>query len=408
MRYAFYLCFIIIIIAQTTILAQTKPNDLHIFGYFQVSFMQFSEQHYKTNRPDISGFDWIPKQNTFSIQHLNLFFSKNISDHWRAFINFEFTNSFSSHKNWGAFNLEEVWIRFKPSDQFGIQAGLLIPTFNNLNVIKNRTPLLPYIFRPFVYETSLKDFFFFIEDFVPSRAWVQASGTIKHKHIKSDYALYTGKPSNLSETGEYAPSGYDTTNTFLFGGRIGVRWHDLKAGISMTSDKKCFRFYSNNYTFDFDRMPRYRLGGDFSFQVGKIYFEGEYIKLIQDENYLTIYNNGEPVTDAIKEFRLDGKFIYGMLLLNATNKLKIYVSYSHTEIFVPFLTDNFSTLTIYDSKGKLAIPSFGAAWHINDNVILKAQYLEMNIEEYSRLYSSPDLQVEQDRSILMLAGSVFF
>jgi len=408
MRNRFHLCLIIITVTCTTVLGQTKPDDLNIFGYFQVSFMQFSEQDFKTNFPEVIESEWLPPQNTFSIQHLNLFLSKNISDHWRAFINFEFTNSFSSYKNWGAFNLEEVWIRYKPSDEFGTQAGLLIPTFNNLNEIKNRTPLLPYIFRPFVYETSLKDFFFFIEDFVPSRAWLQVSGTFKHRDIKFDYAFYTGNSPNISESGVYAPSGYDTTNTFLFGGRFGLRWLDLKAGISLTSDKKNSFMDYNTYDFKFNRMPRHRLGVDFSLQVGTVYIESEFIQLMQDEDYLTVLRDGEPVNDVTREFSFDGKFYYGMLLLNATKELDLYISYSAAEIYFPWVAAVNPTVTIYDTRGKLSIPTVGAAWHINDSVILKAQYLKMDIEEHTRLYSAVPVEVEQDRSILMLAGSVFF
>jgi len=407
MRSSLYSCLIITSFALTTIQAQNRPDPLNIFGYFQVSFMQFSEQDFKTNYPDMVSNDWLPKQNSFSIQHLNLFLSKNISDHWRAFINFEFTNSFSSFKNWGTFNLEEVWIRYKLKDEFSTQAGLLIPTFNNLNEIKNRTPLLPYIFRPFVYETSLKEFLYFFEDFVPSRAWLQLSGTLKKNDYKFDYAFYIGNSPNLSEGGNNSPSGYDTTNTFLLGGRVGIRWMDLKAGISFTHDKKNGREQDYIYTFSFEGMPRYRLGGDFSFQLGKFAFETEFIQVMFDESYLKVSENGEPVTDLKKNFSYDSRFFYGMILFQATPIFDLYAYYSIGRIQFPFLASA-SPVVLNEAYGDLMIPSFGVTWHINDSVILKAQYLAFNIDESAQLLYQPDLKVEQRRNILMLAGSVFF
>ena len=134
MRSSLFMYLIITSFALTTGQAQTRPDPLNIFGYFQVSFMQFSEQDFKTNYPEISSNDWLPKQNSFGIQHLNLFLSKNISDHWRAFVNFEFTNSFSSFKNWGTFNLEEVWIRYKP--QINILLKISLEHFLKANRIK--------------------------------------------------------------------------------------------------------------------------------------------------------------------------------------------------------------------------------------------------------------------------------
>jgi hypothetical protein len=102
-------------------------------------------------------------------------FCQKISAELDGFCQFEVLNTFSSSRQWGAFNVEEAWVKYNPNMRFNLKLGLQIPIFNNLNEIKNRTPLLPYIIRPLVYETSFGEIFP-IEEFVPARAFVQAYG----------------------------------------------------------------------------------------------------------------------------------------------------------------------------------------------------------------------------------------
>ncbi len=98
------------------------------FGYFQTSF-----QHRTSFGDD-------PAQNSFSLQQLNLFFQTDVSERWRAFVNFEVLNNFSSSRRWGGFNVEEAWLRYRLKTSFNLKIGLQIPIFNSLNEIKNRTP----------------------------------------------------------------------------------------------------------------------------------------------------------------------------------------------------------------------------------------------------------------------------
>jgi hypothetical protein len=127
--------------------ASARDGDapLRVFGYFQNSL-----QHWTT-------FENHPPQNSFSVQQLNLFMKKDLAPHWTAFVNFEFLNNYSSSRRWGAMNLEEAWVKYQSGPTFNLKLGLQIPTFNNLNEIKNRTPLLPYVIRPLVYEGALGD-----------------------------------------------------------------------------------------------------------------------------------------------------------------------------------------------------------------------------------------------------------
>ena len=152
---------------------QTKNSDLKIFGYFQASLG--SQKDLQTLR----------ESNSFTLQQLNLFLQKDLTADWTAFVNFEFVNSYSSVYNWGAFSLEEAWINYNRSNQFKLKLGLLTPAFNNLNEIKNRTPLLPYIIRPVVYESSFRETVP-TEQFLPARAFAQVYGSITLADTKFD------------------------------------------------------------------------------------------------------------------------------------------------------------------------------------------------------------------------------
>src|SRR5690606_13765889 len=125
------------------------------------------------------------------MQQLNIFLNKNLSNDFSAFVNLEFTNTFSSERNWGGLNLEEAWMKYSHSDAFNIKAGLLIPKFNYLNEIKNKTPLLPYVGRPTAYEATLAAALN-LEAYIPARAFLQVNGLVPVGDGKFDYAVYAG------------------------------------------------------------------------------------------------------------------------------------------------------------------------------------------------------------------------
>jgi hypothetical protein len=119
--------------------------------------------------------------------------------------------------------------------RFNLKLGLSIPTFNNLNEINNRTPLLPYVIRPLVYETSFNEFIP-IEEFVPARAFVQAYGFFPFGESKLDYAVFVGNSPNINSDPERGQTGTDTTATILVGGRLGIRYRELNLGFSATRE----------------------------------------------------------------------------------------------------------------------------------------------------------------------------
>ena len=117
--------FICSLFGYSKIFGQSGPAPLKTFGYFQNSF-EYNSDTQKDRR-----------LTTFTTQQLNLFFQKDLRQNWTSFVNFEWINTYSSEKKWGAFKLEEAWVRYRQSSQFSLKIGLHIPTFNHLNDFKN-------------------------------------------------------------------------------------------------------------------------------------------------------------------------------------------------------------------------------------------------------------------------------
>ena len=251
--------------------AQNNDSGLDVFGYFQASL--YKDQDSESGK----------KQNTFTLQQLNLMLQKDLSQRWSSFVNFEFTNSFSSFDNWGSFSLEEAWAQYRQSRYFRLKLGLLIPRFNNLNIIKNRTPLLPYIIRPLVYETSFQESFP-IEEFIPEQAYVQIHGSAPvGGEFKIDYSGYWGNSPNISTGDSSFKTGLDSTDTFLFGIRLGVRHPNFKLGFSSTSDK------TNRFIVLIDLKPKTDVKVAFYDYLGK---SASRMKSIWMKNMLT--GEGQP------------------------------------------------------------------------------------------------------------------
>jgi hypothetical protein len=335
--------------------SQTTDTDLKTFGYFQTSFT-----HQK-------GIQTRNEENSFQVQQLNLFLQKNLTSKWTAFINFEFLNSYSSFHNWGAHNLEEAWVGYRSSNQFKLKLGLQVPTFNNLNEIKNRTPLLPYIIRPLAYESSFNEIIR-IEEFVPSRAFAQVYGFIPWGKAKVEHALFIGNSPNINSDPTRGQTGVDSTNTFLFGGRLGLRFRNFKAGVSATFDDLDFSFLPDSLypIARLRKVQRIRLGGDFSFNVGKFSGEAEAIRVTYDDDH--------------PEVDFDREFYYGTLGCHLTENMFVYGSYWATR-------ENYHPVTDQD----IDVFNGGASFSLFDSLVLKAQYARVKIINSSQLPHKLDL-----------------
>jgi hypothetical protein len=325
--------------------AQLAGSDIKVFGYFQASFGY---------RKDL---DSTVENKSFSLQQLNLFLQKELAEKWTIFINFEMVNSFSSFRNWGAHNLEEAWVSYHRNAQFKLKLGLQVPTFNNLNEIKNRTPLLPYIIRPLAYESSFNEIIA-LDEFVPERAFVQLYGFIPAKDLKIDYAMFLGDSPNINSDPARGQTGVDTTKLFLVGGRLGLRTGNFKLGVSATSDHLNFSraALAQRYsTSSFKKVPRLRLGGDFSLNVGKWLWESEFIRVTYD--------------DDIPELNIDKKFYYGTLGFQLTERFLAYGGYW-------FIGENALPLRDLD----IIAPTVGAAFNLSEAIFVKTQYGPVRFE----------------------------
>jgi hypothetical protein len=369
-------------IAASDALAQREDNPLRVFGYFQNAFHHFTD------------FEDNPTQKSFNLQQLNLFFQKDLSKNWTAFVNFEALNTFSSSRQWGALNLEEAWVKYNPNVRLNLKLGLQIPIFNNLNEIKNRTPVLPYIIRPLIYETSFGEFIP-LEDFVPARAFVQAYGFFPARETKFDYAVYLGNSPNINDDPEKGQTGIDTTTAFLTGGRLGIRHGELKFGVSATHEK------SNEFigladtlgrrTAELKNLPVTRLGGDLSYNFANFSLESEFI--IVD------------VHDSIPELELALNFYYATLGYRFTNELFGYGSYWVTDVHATFLSPGAEEIRDED----ILISTLGISYDLSDRIRLKGQFARVANNETIQLLSQDSVKEREEKfNVWAIAISVFF
>ena len=378
-----------IIFLGSGLLAQAE-DDLRVFGYFQTGFQHVSS--------DVS-----KDENTFNLQQLNLFFQKNISTHWSAFVNFEILNNYSSSRHWGALNLEEAWVKYRYNKSFTLKLGLSVPTFNYLNEIKNRTPLLPYIIRPLIYETSFGEFLA-LEEFVPARAFAQVYGFWPIRGIKLDYALYLGNSPNINNNSEKGQTGVDTTATFLVGGRVGIRLVDGQAGVSATYDRtNMFQdalghqdlsiLLEGRSPRDFEERPRFRLGVDLSYLWNKFYLESEYVSVVYDDGW--------------DQLEADRRFYYFTLGYHFSDKLFLYGGYWETQeeyTIVEDITAGIFGDDIKFTNGEfyVQVPVAGLAYRLNDRITLKAQFARPRLKSNTSLFLINDTE-----NFHSLAVSVF-
>jgi len=362
--------------------AQIDQPPIKVFGYFQNSLQQWT------------AFEERPELNSFSLQQLNLFFQKDFNPSWTAFVNFEFLNNFSSSRQWGSANLEEAWIRYRADMRFNLKLGLLLPIFNHLNEIKNRTPLLPYVIRPLAYETSFSEFIP-VEILTPLRAFAQAYGFFPSGEAKFDYAVFLGNSPNINNSSMLGQTGVDTTATFLVGGRVGLRYRDFKLGLSGTYDRdSIFEDLAADFGFQpggFSEIPKTRLGGDLSYHHVKFFFEGEFIKVDMKRDTPGLNAN------------LD--FFYITLGHRVTEKLLAYGSYWFMDEDLSISTRNREI----DEDSDVRVYTGGISHGLMDRISLKAQFARVISEErHGPSIDGITLKGQDDFNVWTLAASVIF
>ena len=357
---------------------------MRLFGYFQNQYQQAGAPNAARER------------NSFALQQLNVFVQKDLARNWTALVNLEVLNTFSTSRQTGAMNLKEAWVRYRHGRGLNIRAGLQIPIFNHLNAIKDQTPVLPYVTRPLVYEESLEEVAS-LEEFIPDRAFLQVFGTLQPaKPLKVDYAFFIGNSPNIADLDDDGQSGVDTTNTLLFGARLGLRIQDLKAGVSITHDRSNrFRRVARVLEVPVDaltELPRIRVGVDVRYTVGPLTFEGEYIYVH--------YHERDHLLEINKEF------YYGTLRWLIRDRLTLYGSFWVTREQnnippppqAPQPPDGVFSFVLRNDA-----PSVGAAFNLSDRIVLKGQYARLERSNNTRFVAR-----ERSFNIYSVAVSVFF
>lgn len=353
----------------------SAQGDIQVFGFFQ-GFASQSFTNTKTTQfvQAAPPTFLIPTENeaktegsNFTLQQANIFASKDLGGGFNAFLNLEFVNSYSSDKGWGKFNLQEAFVKYEGSDVFNVKAGMLLPAFNNLYEIYNRMPLLPYITRPFVYETSYNTLLP-PEDYLPTRALLQVYGYVPAGDAKVDYAVYFGNPEDSyvypKLSGTINVPGWTSVSLKSVGARVGARVGTLKVGVSTTfdSDNRRDTAAANN----FGDVPRQRIGADLSYSVAGFTLSGE---LIMVNNKLTDDQKKRIEANKLLGGDMNKMFYYVTLQYDINDQLFAYGMYNS-------IKDNFSQVL----KDPLTGISLGAGYRANDNVVIKLQYAQSNID----------------------------
>lgn len=357
--------FFMLLVTQTAF----AQSDLDIFGFAQIRVkQQDGEYSLKTNA--FGGTTSLDGQKSKfisgSVQQMNLFLRKELSENITGWVNFEVLNNYSSDRKWGGINLEEAWVSYQYSDAFTVKGGLLVPRFNHLNEIKNRMPLLPYITRPLIFEPTLKNIAT-PWHYLPERAFLQVSGNLPTEQVTLDYAVYVGNsetkysntdPSIAIETGS------DSVDFKMVGGRVGVKYGSFYLGVSTTFDKANYQATLK------ENVDRNRIGFDFGGSYKNAFVEAEYIKVHLDPEKAT----GD----------FDKSFYYATAGYNFSEETYAYASYSQLKDAesIPF-KDGLSGLIV------------GAGYKPIPTLVLKA--------EFSSYYTKSDVMAPLPGGIVVPA-----
>jgi hypothetical protein len=349
---AFLFGLLLLTVPLSNALAQESYSDLHLFGYMQGCYAMIDES--------ILG----PRSTTFLVQQANIMATKEFDSHFSTFVDLQFTNSYNSKLDWGALNLEEGWVKYSYNHAFNVKAGLIVPSFNAMLQVKNRTPLLPYIFRPFVYESIMLEVIN-LEPFLPVRANVEVYGKIPVGDLSLEYAAFLGNSESsyiVSGGSSFQVSGMDTTSYKLVGGRVGVTAPWMRAGLSMTSDRE------NHNSMGMGGLQRFRYGIDLSVHVSRFTLEGEgiYVRTLMDDREKGTLSMLRMYMPQLGD-NFDRYFWYGTLLVDATDALFAYGSFSYLKVN--------DYIGMADGVREWSV---GGGWRPIEDVVVKAQYVRVS------------------------------
>lgn len=354
----------VIVLVPNSAYGQLK-DGLDIYSYFQVITQAWDIESNPASSPR--------NTTSFSVQQLNVFLRKQYDAKFSSFINLELTNSFSLSKGWGNINLEEAWGKYDHAPYFKMKFGLLIPAYNNLNKIKNRTPLLPFIYRPIAYEASFNAILNTIQ-LVPQQAGLEVYGTFTvDNQLRIDYSAYVGNQLGfvIGEGEGYYTPGSDTTVSKLIGSRVGLRFRGLKFGVSLANDKTTLSDIAGAL-LEIEasgKGTRNRFGVDLSYNAYPWFIESEYSQVKYKLDALGRRNLAEIArSNIIVNNKVDMHFFYVMVGRHFYEKYFAYAMYSYL--------DNEIYILMSEGIGNI---SLGGGMRIKDDFVLKMQFSQVSM-----------------------------
>jgi opacity protein-like surface antigen len=136
-------------------------------------------------------------------------------------------------------------------------------------------------------------------------------------------------------------SGTDTTYSKLFGGRVGVQYQGVKAGVSGTIDEANMREVDLSIAqttvpqAGLGDVDRYRIGADLSFDINDFFVESEIISVTysltdEQEAQWDGLRQRPAYSDVLGE-NLDQLFYYGVVGYQVTSNFDVHVLYNAVE-----------------------------------------------------------------------------
>ncbi|MFZ4619280.1 MAG: hypothetical protein ACOYNS_01875 [Bacteroidota bacterium] len=366
----------------------SAQDEVNVFGYFQTYYNSFSNK-YGPPGPPTGEQNY--SYNTLGIGQLNLFLQRPIGENFTAFVNFEYINNFSSGRGYGDYNIQEAYVRWDYKDYLRFKFGMAIPQFNAMFQIYNRTPLLPFLNRPKLYEATggnLVDIF----DILPQKSLLHIDGFVPTNLVNLEYAVYLSGPTNGFVSSPkndllpgYVPFGQTSVKYLGIGGRIGIVSGPVKAGISVTTDVENKRHYLQdmakkylpymddsvaqlylNDQTNLGDLNRMRYGADITISLNNLTIAAEFL---QTKTALSSVNQA-----TLNQWHANDSYYIG----NGFDKLFYYVSATY------YFTDELYAFGLYDYLDDKADPFYfgvngyygmsgGAGYHVNDNMVVKVQ-----------------------------------
>lgn len=403
--------FLLIIFLRCDLLS----SDFKVFGFSQMFYRNTVSVDENVTERFPGTLIGEQGNQTYGIQQLNLMGINNFGSGFSFFLNLSLTDNFDLGQQFGNISIQEIFVKWKNIDgTINLKFGSFLPQYNAFLEIINKFPAMPYIIRPFVYESNFYSYFN-PDDFHPWKGNLQVYGDIPiNKNMTFEYALYHANPE-LSFMSQAAGAntgggGYNQSTNTLFGGRLGFSSHSnlglFRIGGSIVFDEDnqeeaTFGTFLEDNPVNLGLIRRNMIGADISAEFAGFTLTGEMMII---NNYLSDEQT-QQMSGLFNLFGLDKKdfekmFFYGTLQYNIFELISIYATYSYLEDHsIPSMANGMTQL------------GTGFALPILSSIILKGQLNNLFFNDQSIIEDAPDQRLnglEFQQTQLLVGVSVLF